>query len=227
MGKRLHFKWVSPVGDSEACTGSYEEGRLAIGYACTEVPLASIAEVAKQIETLKDVALTLGVGYDSVGIDGLTTPIQLTEHIDVDDFAITGNGPSLEWLLEHTKGLSNPNPNKVFYVDNTVMQFSGNVYSGGTSLAVLDIDVIETFVDEVTGMHIERLDGTFDEFLESYGCTDAGAIKETPYILTAYQAAKDLGFTDPKGIAARFGDKRLIADLTLKGVFEGIGKQYG
>ena len=222
MGKRLHFKWVSPVGDSEACTGSYEEGRLAIGYACTEAPLASVAEIAKQIEALKDVALTLGVGYDSVGIDGLTTPIQLTEHIDVDDFAITGNGPSLEWLLEHTKDLSNPNPNKVFYVDNTVMQFSGNVYSGGTGLVILDIAVVKTFVDETAGTYIERLDGTFDEFLESYGYTDARILKDVPYLLTIYQAAKDLGFNDPKEVVTYFGDRRLIADLTLKGVFEGI-----
>ena len=220
MCKKMTFRWAAPLRNSEEYSGFYQKDDLAMGYVYTKASLTSIVEIAKQIENLKYVELTLGPGYRNILIDGLTTPIQFIA--PVDDFTIEGNGPSLQSLVKCITKIDNFNPSKVFCVEDMIIQFLEQKTSDTISLSLLDIKTVKTFTEEIAGTYIGYLDGTFKEFLENYGYTDKKTLEAVPYIFIAYRTAKKLGFTDPKEVINYFGNKRLIADLTLKGVFEAI-----
>ena len=82
---------------------------------------------------------------------------------------------------------------------------------------------MEYFLDLIEDDTIEWLGNTsFNTFLKSYGYIDEAINKDITAILMVYQAARELDFKDPKAIATHFYGKRLIADMTLRGIFEDL-----
>ena len=227
MNKKLAFKWASFIGDSEEYIGCYFDNKIVIHYVSTKVSLKQIKETAKCVEKLEDVQIALGPRYSKVFINGLTTPIQLTDTFDVGDdlnfYPVIDNGPTVQWLLDNNEVLStfNHSTSKVLYTNNMAIQFIPYESDQDTiTVVVLNTANIEDFLFMIEGSYIKWLDyKTFDAFLESYGYTDKAVNKNIMAAIMVYQAARELDFKSPESIAAHFYGKRLIADMTLRGVF--------
>ena len=230
MNKKLVFKWASLIGDSEEYIGCYFDNKVITHYVYTKVTLKQIKETAKYVEKLEDVQIALGSYYSKVFINGLTTPIQLTDTFDVGDelnfYTVTANGPTVQWLLDNNETLStfSHNTSKVLYTNNMAIQFmSYKSDQSPITVVILHTANIEEFLLMAEGSYIKWLgDKTFNTFLEDYGYTDKTVNKNIMAVIMVYQAARELDFKDPKAIATHFYDKRLIADMTLRGIFEDL-----
>ena len=228
MDKKLAFRWVSFVGDSEEYVGGYASSKVMINHLFAKVGLNLLATAAKRTEKLEGVKVHLDTGYEStVLIQGLVEPIELTSSGEVGNYGnkyvTSDNGPSVQWLLDNREALYNADPSKVMYVEGMAIYAAPYYHDNNTLIVtILSTDSRDTFVDMVENEHIEWLnDQTFDIFLESYGYIDEDTNRDIIVILMLYQAAKQLEFKDPIEVVTHFCDRRLIADLKLKGVFEG------
>ena len=166
MCKQLQFKWVTFDEDSKDYTDLFW-----VNWAYTKISLSSIYEVARQVENLKDVKIAIGDEPYSVSVHGLNTSIQLLEYT-VDSTCnlheATGNGPSLIWLLGHRSEINTPNTNKLFYVEDMVIEFSAASYSEDTIITILDTAVINDSIScrFVECLHLSLL--AFILFLRRY-----------------------------------------------------------
>ena len=225
MNKKLAFKWASFIDDSEEFVGSYSDSKIGIGYISTKTSLEEIVETVKPLENLTDVKVALGEYYSHVFISGLTTSIELTTSFDVGDYnnmyPVADRGPSVQWLLDNKEVLNTASSNKVLYCKDMAIQVTPYKYDTNVvDITVLNTEDMEYFLDLIEGSPIEWLgNNSFNAFLESYGYTNEAINKDITAILMVYQAARELDFKDPKAIATHFYDNRLIADLTLRGVF--------
>jgi len=225
MSKKIRFEWVSFINDSEEYIGSYFSNKLVISYVNTEVDLNQMAEMARCIQQFKGVNLTLG--NNQVIIKRLNTSIELVDNLYIGDYhnsyTVFGRGPNVQWLLNNRKEIDNLCTDKILYVDDMVVCLTHCCYHKDTvAIKLLDMSSIYDFIDEIEGTYVTWLDGTFDEFLETYGYTDEDTVRDISSILMVYQAAKSLGFKDPEEVAGHFGNKRLVVDLRMKAVFDDI-----
>lgn len=169
-------------------------------------------------------SLILKSDDSKIRIDGLTTPIKLAEYKIIDPFyekvTSIGNGPSLKWLLEHATEINDPDPDKVFYIDNMAIYFKF-FKNKDTVISFLNIKNMECVLKEIDDSIITWLNyETFDNFLKSYGYTNKITNKDIALILITYQFIKKLESKNPEKVIKHFYDKQLIAELTLKGVFD-------
>ena len=225
MNKKLIFKWASFIGDSEEFVGSYFDCKIAIDCVPTKTSLKEIVEAIKPLEKLTNIKVTLGKDYRRVFISGLTAPIKLTTSFDVGDYSnrysVVDKGPSVQWLLDNKEALSTTDFSEVLYCKDMAIQITSHKYDTNTvDITILNIEDMEYFLDLIEDDTIEWLGNTsFNTFLKSYGYIDEAINKDITAILMVYQAARELDFKDPKAIVTHFYDNRLIADLTLRGVF--------
>ena len=227
MNKKLIFKWASLIGDSEEYIGRYFDNKIVIHHIYTKVSLEQIKEAAKYVEKFEDIQIALGSYYSKVLINGLTTPIQLTDTFDVGDdlnyYTVVANGPTVQWLLDNNEVLStfSHNTSKVLYTNNMAIQFmSYKSDQSPITVVILHTADIEEFLLMAEGSYIKWLgDKTFDTFLDDHGYTDKAINKNIMAAIMVYQAARELDFKNPESIAAHFYGKRLIADMALRGIF--------
>jgi len=229
MAKTLSFKWISFITDSEELAGGYASDKLVTGYIHTKADLPQLSEAVRATEKLEGVAVSLGDYFGKVFVNKVTTPIQLETHLDISAdrnlYTISGEGPTLQWLLEHIEEVNNPDPSKLHYFSDMVVQFLPQEYDKDrVTIKVLNLEGVRNFAYEIQDTDVSWLPGSFEEFIREYGYVDISVYKELSYILIVFKAAKSLWFNDPIEVATHFGDKRLVADLTLKGVFEEVGK---
>ena len=227
MDKTLVFKWIALVENDKSATSLYQED-LSLNHTHIKASLPLVVDLVKQVETFENVSLSLGSGDNRIFIDGLTTPIRLIERANAGHFfketILTGTGPSLKWLLENTTETNNPNPNKLLYTDDMVVRFEP-FKDEGTTITFLRVDDAKHILKTVGDSVIEWLSyEAFNTFLASYGYTNEVINNDIAFILMMYKATKELGFKDPKEVISHFCDKRLVAELALKGVFEKLLK---
>ena len=231
MNKNIDFRWVSFTGDHEQYIGAYANTKIINAYVALEVGLTQMVEAAKYAEKCKKVQMLLGSLHSSnVCINGLTDPIELKRTFKVGDYnseySIASKGPSVQWISDNRESFNNPNPSKLLYTDNMVAYFEP-FDDKSTTIAFLKIDDMEHILRATEGSLIEWLGyKTFDIFLASYGYTDKIRIKDLTLVLMLYKAAKILKFENAEEAITHFCDKQLIAELKLKGVFEGLKKRY-
>ena len=227
MDKDIDFQWASFPINSKKYADRSRYDNLVVGYVYLEEGLSQILEAVKRIKSFGDTEVTLGDDGNCIRITGLTDPTCLEECRylgDSDDpYIISGNLPSLQWFLEYKEEVENPSSSTLLYVGSIAVQIAPSEYEGDVvAITSLDTKNLYAFIDRTEGEHIEWLGGTFDEFLEGYGYTGKDVYKAASLIFILLQVAVGLGFKSPEELATHFGDKCLIADLKLKGVFEDV-----
>lgn len=225
MNKKTTFKWISFIGNSEDWMESYSGSELAVNDVDTEVCLGQMAEAARCVQRFDGARIALGNVRDNIFIHGLTTPIQLVPHLDIERCynspSVPDRGVTVQWLLDNKEEIHNLDPNNILYVEDTAVRFTPHTHNSDRMvITILDAKNMAGYVDTVKGVYIEWLDGTFDRFLAKHGYTDKNTNKTIFLILMLFQAARELGFKDPGGVATHFGGRHLVDELTMKGVFE-------
>ena len=228
MPKNLYFKWLPSINISETPRGVEPNNHVNTMTVYTVKSLNQLVEAAKGIENLNNIKITVGQEYN-VLLNGISTPIQLISRIDrynsPNRYEISDEGPSLEWLLSHEKDLDNPNPNRIYYMNDTAIHFSvASAFNPTVTVSMLNTKYIDAYLDISGYCHIEKLDKPFDEFLKNYGYRDESLYKSIGRIIATFIAAKKLDFIDAEQVAASFNDEHLVVDLKLRGVFEGLTK---
>ena len=222
MDKTLVFKWISLAENGENSICLYQED-LSLNYTRTKLSLLPTVKLVKQIDTFEGISLTLGSDDNRIFIDGLTTPIRLVERKKTGHYyretTLISNGPSLKWLLKSMTEINNPDPNKLLYMKDMVVRFEP-FKEEGTAITFLKIDNIKHILKVIRDAAIEWLGyETFNTLLAPYGYTNEAIDNGIAFTLMVYRCAKQLEFKNPKEVTGHFCDKRLIAELTLKGVF--------
>jgi len=228
MAKTLYFKWLSSININEISNGIENNSYLNIVNVNTFNSLDQLVKAVKNVESFNNIKVSVGEEYN-ITLNGITAPIQLTSRLKPyggdNSYEIIDEGPSLEQLLKYKEELSNPNPSRVFYINDTVIGFSSLPNKMSTiTVSILNTQYINTYADMSKYYFIEGLNVPFKVFLKSYGYTDKTIYEDIIRILVTFQAAKKLDFIDAEQIAASFNDERLVVDLMLKGVFEDIEK---
>lgn len=228
MSRKIYFKWLPSTNISETPRGVEPNNHINTMTIYTVKSLDQLVEAAKSIENLNNIKITVGQEYNIL-LDGISTPIQLISRIDrynsSNRYEVSDEGPSLEWLLSHKEDLDNPNPSRIFYMNDTAIHFSiASTFKPTVTVSMLNTKHIDTYLDISGYCHMEKLDKSFDEFLKSYGYRDENMYRGIGRVIATFIAAKKLGFIDAEQVAASFNDEHLVVDLKLRGVFENIGK---
>ena len=231
MDKSISFKWVSFLGDDEYYISSYSEARISVNHIFTKLTLNQIEETARYIENFKGTEISAGANLHNVFISGLNTPIRLAGALDVGEYCnlylVSNKGPTVQWLLNHKEEINNPSPNRTLYVDNMAIQFTFCDYVDSRILVtILSTEDIDEFIDMVDDTYIQWLGKTFDAFTATYGYTDEDTVRRVSEAIAIFHAAKELGFEDPIKVTSNLVDKRLVADLIMKGVFDNVKSCY-
>ena len=230
MDKKVSFRWVSLIRDSKDHANGHFNDEFTIVSTYTGVSIKQMAEVVKKVKTLGGLVLPPKGEYCTVAIQDLTTPIQLLSYIEIrsttSTVCVVDKGPSLQWLLDHEEELTGTSPDSVLYTDTAAIKSMTytSVNENTVVITILDVSNIGNVIDELGDKYVDWLDGTFKEFLACYGYTGKDTVKEASQALMTYQTAVEAGFKDPKEVAATLNNKRIIADLIIREVFEGIGK---
>ena len=228
MCKKILFRWVSLIRDSKDHANGYFNDEFTIASTYTGVSIKQMVEAVKNVKALGRITLPLKSEDCAVVIQDLTTPIQLLSAIDIGNttstVCVVDKGPSLQWLLDHEEELNDFSSDKTMYTDTMAVQTRTNptTAKNRTTITILDVSTIGNVIDELEGKYVDWLDGTFKEFLLRYGYTDKDTVKEASQALMVYQTAVEAGFKDPKEVAATLSNKRVIADLAMREVFEGV-----
>ena len=225
MAKTLSFKWIPSININEKYKGICPDSFLEVVNVWTIKNINQLIEAAKNVENFSKVEVKIGE-KDSVILSSITAPIKLISHLNIhgyhNEYRVSDEAPSLEWLLKHKEELTNFN--KVFYVDNMAVYFSldPNKMFSEIAIAIFNIAHIDTYVTALENYYIEGLDKPLEDFLESYGYTDVNMYESIAKAILTFQAVKKLGFVNAEEVVAYFNGKRLVADLKLKGLLEDI-----
>lgn len=228
MDYRICFKWIPPINVSEGYKSIHPDNFLEVVDVWTGRSLDQLVEGAKSVEGFSKVKVRVGE-EDNVVLNSVAAPVQLVSRVSMHDYRneyeVSDEGPSLEWLLKHKKELSNPN--RVFYVDDMAVCFSldpNRVHA--VTVTVFNVKHMDTYIAALEDHYIEGLDESLEDFLARYGYTDANTYKSTAKAVLTFHAVKKLGFLNAEEVVAHFNDKRLVADLKLKGVFEDVEEYW-
>ena len=226
MDGKIGFRWVAFVSGRKEDNPTAFGSRLTLCYSTPNLNLAQMTKMAKP-RWFKQRQAVVKNGHHSVGIKDLVSPIQLVEDFEVGEygnlFRLSNKGPSVQWLLDNKERINNPDPNKVLYVEDMAIRIvSSYCHDGNVFVEMVQVKDIEAFIGRIGNSYIEWLGGTFEKFLVGYGYTDTRIYRGLSTVLTVFQVSRKLGFKDPERVAARLVSRRLVADLTLKGVFENM-----
>lgn len=228
MDYKVYFKWLPSINISEEYEGIGPDSFLEVIDVWTGKSLDELAKAAKSVEDLNSVKVVIGE-EDNVVFNSVATPVQLVSRLSIhgyrNEYKVSDEGPSLEWLLRHKEELNNPN--KVFYVDDMAVCFLPDYNrEHAVTITVFSIKHMDAYIDALEDHDIEGLDESLEYFLERCGYTDESMYKSIAKVILTFQAIKKLDFPNAEEVVAHFCDKHLIADLKLKGVFEGIKERY-
>ena len=225
MAKTLSFKWIPSINSNEKYKGICPDSFLDIVNVWTIKNIDQLVEAAKSVENFNKVEVKIGE-EDSVILSNMTAPIKLISRLNIhgshNEYRVSDEGPSLEWLLKHKEELINFN--KTFYVDNMAVCFSldPNKMFSEIAIAIFNIAHIDTYVTALENYHIEGLNEPLKDFLKSYGYTDVNMYESIAKAILTFQAVKKLDFVNAEEVVAYFNGKRLVADLKLKGLLEDV-----
>ena len=228
MDSKIGFRWIELVIEKVRDNPTILNSKLNLTYRGSNLNLAQLVKKAKP-KWFKQRQVVLKNGLHSIGINGLTNPIQLVEDFETTEYGnlykLSDKGPSVQWLLDNKKRINNPDPNKVLYVDDMAIRIvSAYCHNDNVVVEMVRVKDIEAFINRIGNNYTQWLGNTFKQFLIGYAYTDTRIHRDLSITLTVFQVSKKLGFKNPEKVAARLVSNRLVADLVLKGVFESMEK---